>query len=102
QLDHVRSGEVVDGDGVGPAQGVEVNALDAVEVHDDVADVAREADALAVGRGVELLGDVVAVEEHGVEAVPALDGVVAVARVPLETGRPRGQGGPRRRPGCGG
>ena len=42
----VGAGQVVDGDGVGAAEGVEVDLLDAVEVHDDVADVAGEA-----GRG---------------------------------------------------
>ena len=37
----VCSGEVVDRDGVGATQSVELNLLDAVEIHDDVADVAR-------------------------------------------------------------
>src|SRR5262249_6664282 len=45
----VGAGQVVDGDGVGAAQGVEVNPLDAVEVHRDVGDVAEETHARAVG-----------------------------------------------------
>ena len=35
-LGDVGAGQVVDGDGVGAAQGVEVDRLDAVEVHRDV------------------------------------------------------------------
>ena len=83
-LGDVGAGQVVDGDRVGAAQGVEVDPLDAVEVHGDVADVAGEADAAAVGGDVDLLVDVGAVEEHRVGAVLALDGVAAVARVPDE------------------
>src|SRR5262249_4903422 len=40
--------EVVDHDVVGAAEGVEVDPLDAVEVHDDVADVAGETHPRAV------------------------------------------------------
>ena len=69
---------------VGAAQGVEVDALDVVEVHDDVGDVAGEQDAAAVGGDVDVLGDVGAVEEHRVEAVLAFEGVVVVAGVPDE------------------
>ena len=83
-LVHVGAGQVVDGDGVGAAEGVEVDALDAVEVHRDVADVAGEPDAAAVGREVDLLGDVGAVEQQRVGAGLALDGVAAVAGVPDE------------------
>ena len=50
----------------------------------DVGDVAGEADAAAVGRDVDVLADVGAVEEHRVEAGLALDGVVVVAGVPDE------------------
>ena len=83
-LRDVGAGQVVDGDGVGAAQRVEVDALDIVEVHDDVAEVAGEPHAPAVGRDVEDLGAVAAVEQHRVGAVLALDGVAAVARIPLE------------------
>ena len=40
-------------DGVGAAERVELDALDVVQVHDDVADVAGEPHPLAVGRDVE-------------------------------------------------
>ena len=49
-----------------------------------VGDVAEEQRPPAVGGDVDVLGDVRAVEEQRVGAVLALDGVVAVARVPLE------------------
>ena len=52
-LDDVGAGQVVDGGRVGAAERVEVDRLDVVEVHDDVAEVAGEAHALAVGRGLE-------------------------------------------------
>ena len=83
-LDEVGAGQVVDGDRVGAAQGVEVDRLDVVEVHDDVAEVAGEPHAPAVGRDVEDLVAAAAVEQHRVGAVLALDGVAAVARIPLE------------------
>ena len=78
------SGEVVDGDDVGTAEGVEVDLLDAVRVHRDGALGAEEAQAFTVRRQVDLLGDVGAVEQHRVGAGLALDGVAAVARIPDE------------------
>ena len=59
-------------------------ALDVVEVHRHVGDVAEEEDAPAVGRDVDVLAGVGAEEQHRVGAVLALERVVAVARVPLE------------------
>ena len=76
--------QVVDRDGIGAAQRIEVDGLDVVEVHDDVADVAGEQSAAAVGRDVEDLVRGAAVEQQGVDAVLALDHVAAVARIPLE------------------
>ena len=58
--------------------------LDAVEVHGDVADVAEEPRPAAVGRDVDVLGDVGAVEQQRVGAGLALDDVAAVAGVPDE------------------
>ena len=81
---HVRAAQVADDDVVGAAQGPEVDALDVVEVHRHVGDVAEEEDAPAVGHDVDVLAGVGAEEEHRVGAVLALDGVVAVARIPLE------------------
>src|SRR5262249_43240978 len=69
-LRDVGATEVADGDHVGAAQGVEVDSLDAVEVHRHAADIAGEAHVAAVGRDVDLLGDVGAVEEHPI--VPRL------------------------------
>ena len=83
-VDDVGAREVVDGDGVRAAEGVQVDGLDVVEIHHDVADVASEAQPRAVGRGVEVLADVAAVEQHRVGAVLALDRVAAVAGIPLE------------------
>src|SRR5262249_35005226 len=51
----VGAGQVADGDLVGAAQGAEVHALDAVEVHRHAGDVAGEAHPAAVGRDVDLL-----------------------------------------------
>src|SRR6185312_15123528 len=52
----VGAGEVVDGDRVDAAEGVHVDPLDAVGVHDDVADVAGEAQPRPVRRRLEALG----------------------------------------------
>src|SRR5205807_7679041 len=60
----VGDSEVVDGDEVGAAEGVEVDQLDAVRVHRDAGDVAGESEPVAVRRQPDLLGDVGAVEEH--------------------------------------
>ena len=46
----VGPGEVVDDDGVGAAERVEIDRLDVVEVHDDVAEIAGEQHAPAIGR----------------------------------------------------
>ena len=80
----VGAGEVADHDVVGAAQGVELDVLDVVEVHGDVGDVAEEQRPAAVGRDVDVLGDVGAVEQQRVGAGLALDDVAAVARVPDE------------------
>src|SRR5262249_9747199 len=80
----VGAGEVVDGDGVGAAEGVDVHVVDSVGVHGYGGDVAGESEAWTVGGEVDLFADVGAVEEHGVVAVLAFDGVAAVAGVPLE------------------
>src|SRR5262249_43378324 len=80
-----RGGRVVDGDDVGAAEDVEVDLLDAAQVHGDAADVAGEPDARAVGRDVEPLGEVRAAEHQPVPD-PALpfDRVAAVAGIPHE------------------
>src|SRR5262249_48910970 len=77
-LVHVGSGQIVDGDGVGATSGVDLDVLDAVEVHGDVADVAGEPRAAAVGRDVDLLVDVGAVELERVGARLPLDRVAGV------------------------
>ena len=52
--------------------------------HVDIGDVPEEAHVRTVGRDVDVLGDVGAAEVEPVQAVLALDGIVAVARIPLE------------------
>src|SRR5262249_680158 len=42
ELRQARAAQVIDGDGVGAPQDIEVHALDVGEVHDDVAEVARQ------------------------------------------------------------
>src|SRR5262249_20443859 len=80
----VGAGQVVDGDGVGAALGVEVDLLDAHEVHRHAGHVAGEKYPRAVGRDVDVLVVVGAVEDHRVMAALALDDVTAVARFPDE------------------
>ena len=55
-----------------------------VQIHDDVAEVAGEQHAPAVGGRREDLGGAGAIEQHGVGAVLTLDGVRAVTRIPLK------------------
>ena len=74
----------MDGDGVGPAKRMEFDRLDAVQVHRDRSDVAEEANAAAIGRDIDVLGDVRAEEVESVEARLTFDRVAAVARVPPE------------------
>jgi hypothetical protein len=57
----------------------------------DGGDVAQQPHARAVGRDVDVLGGVGAVERHDVLATLALDGVAAVARIPLEAVSPAAQ-----------
>src|SRR6185312_4981763 len=83
-LGDVGAAEIVNPDVVAPAQSMELDALDIVQVHGDVGDVAREERAPTVGEDVDVLGDVGAVEEQGIDAVLTLDGVVVVAGVPDE------------------
>src|SRR5262249_45520572 len=78
------AGEVVDGDVIDPAACVEVDLFDPAQVHRDAAAVAGESGPRAVGRQIEVLVVVAAVEDHLVGAGPALDGVAGVARVPHE------------------
>ena len=83
-LRYVGSGQIVDRDGVGATGGIELNVLDAVEVHGDVADVAEQPHPAAVGRDVDVLVGVGAVEHQRVGAGLAFDRVAAVAGVPDE------------------
>src|SRR5262249_61061165 len=78
------TGEVTDVDAVGAAESVEVDMLDAIEVHGDVTDIAREADPPMIGRDVDLFIRAGAVEHHRVGAISAFDRVAAVTRIPDE------------------
>src|SRR5262249_37315362 len=51
----VGAGQIVDRDGVGAALGVDVDLLDAVEVHRHATDVASQTDSRAVGGDVDVL-----------------------------------------------
>jgi hypothetical protein len=63
---------------------VEIDPLDAIEVHRDGGDVAGETHTPTVGRNIDPLGDIGAVEHQRVEAGLTLDRVAAVAGVPDE------------------
>ena len=67
-----------------PPKALKSIELHVVEVHDDIRDVAEEGHTFAVRRDRDLLGGVGAVEQHLVEPVLALEGVVVVTRVPDE------------------
>src|SRR5262245_19247011 len=72
-LRHSGAGQITDHDVVGTAFGVELDLLDAVEIHGHDTDVAGEAHAAAIALDVELLVDVGAVEHQCVGARLALD-----------------------------
>ena len=67
-----------------PPRATKLDVLDAVEIHRDTGDVAREPRTGAIGRDVDVLGDVGAVELERVGAGAAFDRVAAVARIPDE------------------
>ena len=58
--------------------------LDTAEVHRHVADIAKQASAAAIGRDIDLLANVGAVEQQRIGAVLAFDDVAAIARIPLK------------------
>src|SRR5262249_39907700 len=70
-----RPGQVADVDRVHAAEGRDVDPLGAGDVHDDVGHVTGEQQAAAVGRQVEALVDVGAVELQGVGPGLTLDDV---------------------------
>ena len=80
----VRAADIVDHDVVSTTQGVEVDLLDIVEVHNHVGDVAGKEYPPTIGHDVDVLGDVGAVEEQPVGPGLALNRVVIVARIPHE------------------
>ena len=69
-----RSVEIAHGDRVGAAEGADVDGLDAVGVLGDVGDVAVRCSAVAVGREIDVLADVGAVELRGCRCRPGLRG----------------------------
>ena len=83
-LADIGPGHIVDRDVVGAAESVEVDVLDAVEVHRDVGDVAGEPGVAAIGRDVDVLVDIGTVEQQRVGTLAAFDGVAAVAGIPDE------------------
>src|SRR5262245_22368058 len=83
-LGHGGAGQVVNGDGVGAAAGVDDYDLDVSELQFDVVHVAGHYVTVSVGQDVDSLGDVRAVQHQLVQAALPVDGVAAVARVPDE------------------
>ena len=84
QLD-VGAREVVDPDVVGAALGLELDQLDVVDVHRDVADVAGEAArARRWPRSSKFSAVLAPLNEQRIDAGLALDDVAAVAGIPLE------------------
>ena len=68
-----------------PPRALKSTRLDVVQVHGDVADVAEEADPARRWPTMSMFSPTFgAVEQHGVDAVLALDGVAAVAGIPDE------------------
>src|SRR5947209_11233728 len=83
-LAQVGRGEIVDGDRVSATAGGQVELVDSVQVHGYRADVAEQPHAGAVGRNVDVLAGVRAVELEVVVARAAFDCVTGVAGVPHE------------------
>ena len=81
-LGEAGAGEVVDGQGVGAAEGAQVEGLQGGQVEGDRGDVAGQLDVVAGGGQVEVLADVGAVEGQPVGVGAAGDGVAGVAGVP--------------------
>src|SRR5262249_17848958 len=81
---HAGAGQAVDRDGVGPAQGDDVDPLQAIQVHRHPVDVAGDPRPRAVRREGDVVVDVAAEESQQVVAGAAVDCVVPVARVPGE------------------
>src|SRR4029079_9369256 len=80
----IRARGVVDGDDVVAGERADIDGLDGVEVHRDGGDVTGQADVVGHGGDLDLLGDVAVVERQAVDADAAVDGVVPIARIPLD------------------
>src|SRR5262245_49309321 len=81
---HVSAGQVVDHDGVGAARALELDTLDAIEVHGDVALGAGKCRPAAIGRNGGGLINAGATEVERVETASTLNDVAAVALIPDE------------------
>src|SRR5215207_9777600 len=81
---HPCAGQIADNDVIGTAESIHVDDLDAIEIYRDAADIARQPHALTIGRDVDVLAYIGAVEHQRVGAGLALDRVAAVARIPDE------------------
>src|SRR5262249_41208293 len=81
---HVGLGKVIDNDVVDTSFSLELDALDTVEVHSDVADVAEEQRPLAIGRDGDVLVGIGTDEIERVETRATFDNVAAVTRIPDE------------------
>ncbi len=81
---HVRATQLADVDGVAAIARQDLDALDVVLVHDDVADIARQQHIVATGRERDDLVGARAIELVRVEAALAVDDIAAFTRIPLE------------------
>ena len=84
QVRELRALQIVDGDDVGPAESVEIDPLEAREIHRHVSDVTGKPDMRPVRGNRDVLGDSRAVEAQGVGAGLAVDDVAPVAGIPDE------------------
>src|SRR5436190_3877634 len=77
-------GQIIDRDEVRTAQRVDVERLHAVHIHDNGGDIAGEPHPRAIGREIDLLVDVRAVEYQRVVTALTFNRVAAVAGIPDE------------------
>src|SRR5436853_160025 len=81
---HIRASEAVHDNVIRATQRVEIHSLHSIHVHCDVGDVAEETKTRTVGRKIDILIYVGAVEYQGVDSTLTFNGIAAIAWVPLD------------------